>query len=200
MSPRHVASATSARFCFEAHVCHQASYIQLPVTALHLHAFSVLYLGSRSHQQRSARWQASMYVSASGHHCGCCRCASAVALFSRANLTRPLALLPTMTSASTCVRFCPVFFASTRAHSPANSNQETCTQVAGKAPDKAAGGAEAAGTCSRAPFDLGYKLVYAVGTTDSLFLFDTGERGTALRACCPIPQMAPEPHAVPVAA
>eukprot|EP00892_Ulva_mutabilis_P006835 jgi/Ulvmu1/4523/UM002_0249.1 len=105
------------------------------------------------------------------------QCAAAIALFSRQNLTRPLALLPTITSASTCVRFCPVFFAS--AHAAGSEKEDDSQKQAGKADgcaiDTAKETATGASAGSVSPFRLGYKLVYAVGTTDSILLYDTDD-------------------------
>lgn len=103
-----------------------------------------------------------------------CRCATALALFSRANLAKPTALIPTVTSASTCVRFCPVFFARVRTTgSPGsgkeNDNQQHDVENAGRLASNADDNVN-----NTSPFQLSYKLVYAVGTTDSILLFDTG--------------------------
>lgn len=84
-----------------------------------------------------------------------------------------------MTSASTCVRFCPLFFACSQSnsgsHSPAESNEETQPELRGEGERGAGDSGPAPSSDSRPPFRLGYKLVYAVGTTDSIFLYDTGE-------------------------
>jgi chromatin assembly factor 1 subunit B len=65
--------------------------------------------------------------------------------FTRKDLTKPCFLLPTLDKASVCVRFCPIFFEKDQ------KNQ------------------------SREPelIDLPYKFVFAVGTIDSVFIYDT---------------------------
>ena len=79
-------------------------------------------------------------------------------------------LLPTLASATTCVAFCPNVFESDRpaaaaGRAPAEQSQP---QAARPAPTSH-GAADAA-----AFMQLGYKLVFAVGSTDSVFIYDTG--------------------------
>ena len=89
-----------------------------------------------------------------------CSCASAAALFSRASLAQPAALLPTLTSATTCAAFCPKIFERSAAHAQQHSER--------------ASAAPPAATTMAAPVQLPYKLVFAVGSTDSVFVYDTG--------------------------
>ena len=101
-----------------------------------------------------------------------CSCACAAALFSRNGLTKPVALLPMLTSATTCVAFCPVVFVS-----PHDSN--AASQAAAQ---NESAGASAAAEASHGTrlMELGYKLIFAIGSTDSVFIYDTGAR---LHAC-----------------
>jgi hypothetical protein len=94
-----------------------------------------------------------------------CSCASAAAIFARTKLTKPAALLPTLTSATTCASFCPILFLSAHARSGASSDAPTGNGDKGKE-----GGAHVA----RPLMDLGYKMIFAVGSTDSVFVYDTG--------------------------
>ncbi len=63
----------------------------------------------------------------------------------RKDLTKPYFLLPTLDKSATCVRFCPMIFEKT-----AEENNETAELI-----------------------DLPYKMVFAVGTLDTLFIYDT---------------------------
>jgi len=73
-------------------------------------------------------------------------------VFARHDLAAPAAVLPSLAAGSTCVRFCPTFFARAQ---PAGA-----VSASGK------------GDSSLAP-QLPYRLVFAVGCTDSVLLYDT---------------------------
>ena len=100
------------------------------------------------------------------------RCSNAAALFSRQCLTKPLALLPTLVSASTCVRFCPTFFQRGRSSSGGGA-QENQPPAPDRSPFPSTGQPGAVND-KTGPLQLPYKLVYAIGTTDSIFIYDTG--------------------------
>ena len=120
-----------------------------------------------------------------------CSCASAAAIFGRYKLTKPAALLPTLTSATTCVSFCPIVFQS--AHAPSDAHVigperpdagGACAAASGAA-HAVATGAQQTGAQGDRLLELGYKLVFAVGSTDSVFVYDTGEiPQLSLPDCC----------------
>jgi chromatin assembly factor 1 subunit B len=67
--------------------------------------------------------------------------------FSRKDMTKPCFLLPTLDRSATCIRFCPILFEKDTPEQKGNTNPEL--------------------------IDLPYKMIFAIGTLDSLFIYDT---------------------------
>jgi chromatin assembly factor 1 subunit B len=66
---------------------------------------------------------------------------------SRKDMTKPCFMLPTLDKSATCVRFCPILFEKDTPEQKGNNNPEL--------------------------IDLPYKMVFAIGTLDCLFIYDT---------------------------
>jgi hypothetical protein len=83
-------------------------------------------------------------------------------------------MLPTLASASTCARFCPKLFKRSRPESTKSFKENSPGGSADATPARPASVDQPCGTGT--PMQLPYKLVFAVGTTDSVFIYDTGAR------------------------
>jgi hypothetical protein len=74
-----------------------------------------------------------------------------------------------MTSASTCVRFCPIYF-------ECCNPSPLCRESGEERRDSALPANE-----DDVFMGLGYKLIFAVGTTDSVYIYSTGKIFDSLR-------------------